>query len=150
MPVDRNVLLHETPDSLRDARSPHSTHRAGSGRDLAGEPDLSRGRVIVTGIASPGKRRLVEALRARLSASGLRVESCWEPRPSASGRVALHVHADTDLDALVESGQRGGLLAASGGADVRVPVDWEGVDGSVRRIVEALDARGPDPGRAGA
>ena len=95
--------------------------------------------VLVTGLASPGKMRLVSALQRRLEPSHIPVRSAGGPAFPADV-VVLHVHAETDFEALIEGGLPAGNR--SSGAQVIVPVDWEPVDRSVTRVVESLASHG--------
>jgi hypothetical protein len=52
------------------------------------------------------------------------------------------VHAETDLEALVEGGVSATARAAAREAEVIVRVDWERTDQSVDRVIHALVARG--------
>lgn len=95
--------------------------------------------LLITGLPSPGKARLVNALAGRLRPSNIAVRLARDA-PSPFERFILHVHAETDLEALVE----GGLPAyeSSKGAQVVVPVDWEPVERSVARVLDSLSASG--------
>ena len=93
--------------------------------------------VVVTGLPSTGKASLIDALRKRLLHADVVVES----RRAIEGEIhTMRVHAETDLEAMVE----GAPVAsrASRDADMIVPVDWEPTSRSVARIVEWLIARG--------
>ena len=107
---------------------------------------LSELTLLITGLPSPGKTRLVDALQRRLPPADIAIRvSSDGPRPTEP--AALHVHAETDFEALVE----GDLPArdASKGAALVVRVDWEPVERSVKRVVEILLARGIATARLG-
>ena len=78
--------------------------------------------VLVTGIPSPGKTRL----KAALDAAHLAFD------------VTVRVHAETDLEAMLEPGLLRETRAAAANADIVVPVDWEAPEDSVKRVVAAL------------
>ena len=100
--------------------------------------------VHVTGLASAGKQRLVAALSRRLASDALAVSTGQAaPRP---GDGTLRVHAETDIEALIEGGLRTASRNDALDADVIVPVDWEPVERSVRRVLEALADRGVSVG----
>ena len=103
--------------------------------------------LLVTGLPSPGKARLVDALEGRLRPSNISVRMGSHARGPAEMPI-LHVHAESDLEALIE----GGLpeRESSKGAQLVVPVDWEPVDRSVMRIIETLSASGVEMSAAGA
>ncbi len=146
------LFLHEMTDSLRGRVHPRrlDTRDPGDRSDpCAGDPWVAptgslTAEVIVTGLASPGKTRLVEALRRRLSPARMvvRVGAIRQVRNTEA--AVLHVHAETDLEAMVEGGLQPGAREASRRADLLVAVDWERVERSVNRVVEALIARGVD------
>ena len=93
--------------------------------------------IVVTGLPSSGKARLIDALRVRLGSAGITVEAGRAPNDSSR---SLRVHAETDLEALVEGAP---VVAQSArDADLIVPVDWESPSQSVTRVVELLIARG--------
>ena len=122
-------LLHEVSDSLRGRYDVFNSD------PLEPAVAASESLVLVTGLASPGKTRLVEALARRLRPAGIAVQA-----GSACSTVrGLHVHAETDLDSLIE-----GHLARTPlhQADVVVRVDWEPVERSVTRVIEQLVTRG--------
>ena len=94
--------------------------------------------LLITGLPSPGKARLVDALQRRLRPSDIAIRVSADGVPPLA--PTLHVHAETDLEALVE-----GRLPArdcSTDAELVVPVDWEPVERSVSRVVATLVARG--------
>jgi nicotinamide riboside kinase len=96
--------------------------------------------VVVTGLASSGKARLVDALRERLAAPHIAVRTA---QSSSSGDApSLHVHAETDVEALIEGGLKTVSRHEAQRADLVVPVDWESTDRSVDRVVAALHDRG--------
>jgi hypothetical protein len=78
----------------------------------------------LTGMPSPGKTRL----RSALQEAGIAV--------SATG--TLRVHAETDLEALLEPGLLRETRAAAASADIVIPVDWERPEDSVKRVVSFL------------
>ena len=94
--------------------------------------------VLVTGLPSAGKTRFVHALQHRLDAWHLPVRASGGPALPADVTV-LHVHADTDVEAFVEGDLAG---HSSRGAQVVVSVDWESMERSVDRVIEALHTRG--------
>jgi hypothetical protein len=96
--------------------------------------------VHVTGLASSGKERLLSALSRYLEPLGITVR--MGPVSAPSGVATLCVHAETDIEALVEGGAAQETLLEQARADVVVPVDWEPVDRSVQRVVDALIGRG--------
>lgn len=93
--------------------------------------------VLVTGLPSPGKVRLVHALHHRLEPSRIRVRVAGDAAQPEDVTI-LRVHAATDFEALVE-GARPAHEARR--ADLVVNVDWESVDRSVARVIEALNAQ---------
>lgn len=123
-------LLHGVGDSLRGryyvANSDPLDPAAAAGETV----------VLVTGLASLGKTRLVEALDRRLRPAGIGVHAST----ACSSVRGLHVHAETDLDSLIE----GHLVARTPlrKADLVVRVDWEPVERSVTRVIEQLVTRG--------
>jgi hypothetical protein len=123
-------LLHGVGDSLRGRY-----HVSNS--DLL-DPAVAAGEIVVlvTGLASPGKTRLVEALDRRLRPAGIAVQA----GTACSAVRGLHVHAETDFDSLIE----GHLVARTPlhKADVVVRVDWEPVERSVTRVIAQLVTRG--------
>jgi hypothetical protein len=123
-------LLHEVGDSLR------GRHYVSNSDSLDSTIALGEIVVLVTGLASPGKTRLVEALDRRLRPAGIAVQASTV----YSAVRGLHVHAETDLDSLIE----GHLVARAPlhKADVVVRVDWEPVERSVTRVIEQLVTRG--------
>ena len=88
--------------------------------------------LLVTGLASPGKTRFVDALLGRLDPRDIAVRTSRD-----AGEVVLHVHAETDLESMVEGGW---LLPDASDAQLKVAVDWEPIERSVRRVIEALAA----------
>ncbi len=126
MLAEFTLLLHETTDTLR--REPS--------RDAL---------VWISGVASPGKSRLITALESRLAPLGVRLHSSdGPPNGASSGRrtAIVHVHAETDLEALLEPHLLDGSRAAAGVAELQIPVDWEAVERSVARVYERLLTRG--------
>jgi hypothetical protein len=92
--------------------------------------------LLVTGLPSPGKTRFVDALARRLGPNHTIVGAL----PGAHvGSALLHVHAETDVEALVE----GPLLPPStvNRPELVVRVDWEPVAASVDRVLETLRTR---------
>jgi hypothetical protein len=81
--------------------------------------------LLVTGMPSPGKARL----RAALEAAELSIAP-----PSAPFRV----HAETDLEAMLEPGLLRETRAAAAEAHIVIPVDWESPEASVRRVIAVL------------
>lgn len=143
------LLLHEMSDSLRgrvEGRRP-ALSSAPAARDVARATKASHTTsnvVLVTGLASPGKTRLVEALRRRLEPATLTVRVGATRQLIGADAAIFHVHAETDLDAMVEGGLQSIARHASRDADLLVPVDWERVEHSVNRVIDALIARGVD------
>jgi hypothetical protein len=92
--------------------------------------------LLVTGLPSPGKTRFVDALARRLGPTHTIVGAL----PGAhAGSALLHIHAETDVEALVE-----GPLPprrATQRAELIVRVDWEPVAASVDRVLETLRTR---------
>jgi predicted metal-dependent RNase len=131
MLAELTLLLHELfePADNRGRPTGDASPRLG----VAGEPVA----VVVTGLPSPGKTRLVEALRERLRVDGIAVEASGG---TDDHRPVVRVHAETDLEALIEGAPV--VTRSARGADVIVPVDWEAPSRSVARIVELLIARG--------
>lgn len=123
-------LLHGVGDSLR------GRHYVSNSDPL--DPAVAAGEIVVlvTGLASPGKTRLIEALDRRLRPAGIAVHAST----ACSSVGGLHVHAETDLDSLIE----GHLVARTllHKADLVVRVDWEPVERSVTRVIEQLVTRG--------
>jgi hypothetical protein len=78
---------------------------------------------------SPGKARLQDALEG----AGLVV--------SSSGTV--RVHAETDLEALLDPGLMRATRAEAAKADIVIPVDWESAEDSVRRVIAVLSRLAP-------
>jgi hypothetical protein len=135
------VLLHEMSDSLRGRRHPRrSGGVAPVATGLANDRAVN-GFVYVTGLASTGKSQLVSALRERLSPTNLDVHPISGPAPPSTD-ATLHIHAETDLEALVEGRLQAAARATARSAEVLVPVDWEPVERSVNRVIEALIGRG--------
>jgi hypothetical protein len=91
--------------------------------------------LLITGIPSPGKARL----KAALEAAALPIRSGGPEGPP------LQVHAETDLEAMVEPGVLRETRVAAAKADIVIPVDWEAPEDSVRRVVAAL-SRGASSG----
>jgi MoxR-like ATPase len=91
--------------------------------------------LLVTGLPSPGKTRLVDALASRLPGSNIIVGCLPGATPST---VLLHVHAETDVDGLVEGAWCDGAAARDAALVVRV--DWEPVEQSVARVIQTLAA----------
>jgi hypothetical protein len=92
--------------------------------------------LLVTGLPSPGKTRFVDALSRRLGPGHTIVGSL--PGGHA-GSALLHVHTETDVEALVEGRWR--PPAAAQPAELVVRVDWEPVNASVDRVLETLRSR---------
>jgi hypothetical protein len=95
--------------------------------------------VVVTGLASPGKTHFVAALERRLAPAHILVRLSGGPAFPADVEV-LHVHAETDVEGMVEGVLPAGTTAR--GAAVVIPVDWEPPERGVNRVVDALVARG--------
>jgi len=86
--------------------------------------------LLVTGLPSPGKARLVDALAERFGATNILVGAL-----PGGGASVLHVHAETDADGLVEGH---GPRDTARTARVVIPVDWEPVEKSVARVAATL------------
>jgi hypothetical protein len=134
------VLLHEMSDSLRGRRHPRRSGVGPVAVAVANDRAVN-GFVYVTGLASTGKSQLVSALRERLSPTSLDVHAISGPAPPPTD-ATLHIHAETDLEALVEGRLQSAASATARNAEVLVPVDWEPVERSVNRVIEALISRG--------
>jgi hypothetical protein len=92
--------------------------------------------LLVTGLPSPGKTRFVDALSRRLGPGHTIVGSL----PGAhTGAALLHVHAETDVEALVEGAWPPRHAARR--AELVVRVDWEPINTSVDRVLETLRTR---------
>jgi hypothetical protein len=85
--------------------------------------------LLLTGMPSPGKARLKEALDAA---------DVW----IASAPAPVRVHAETDLEALLEPELQRETRAAAAQADIVVPVDWERTEKSVQRVIAFLGKQG--------
>jgi hypothetical protein len=133
MLADVSLLLHEINDAVRSRRGLRAS-RAVTHRPLA-RPTT----VYVTGLASGGKARLIARLAERLAAVDIAVHAGY---PSSSDLNALHVHAETDIEALIEGGLKTAAVRDAARADLVVPVDWEPPDRSVSRVIDALVERG--------
>ena len=92
--------------------------------------------LLVTGLPSPGKTRFVDALTRRLGPTHMVVGSL---PGAAAGTALLHVHTETDVEALVEGAWHG--RDDAGSAELVVRVDWEPLTASVDRVVETLRSR---------
>jgi hypothetical protein len=138
MLADLTLLLHEVTDVLRGTPDVPPGCEASPGRPAPRT-------VLVTGTTSPGKARLVSALERALTPSGIAVVS---PGRTGTPGLVLHVHAEADIDALLETGP-GTEGAWARRADLLVPVDWEATPHSVRRVIAALVARGVEVNEAG-
>ena len=77
--------------------------------------------MLLTGIPSPGKARLKAALDAALPLD-----------------APVRVHAETDLEAMLEPGLQRETRAAAAKADIIIPVDWESPADSVKRVIAIL------------
>jgi predicted ATPase len=82
--------------------------------------------VLLTGMPSPGKARL----KAALEAAGLAL---------TSPAVGVRVHAESDLEALLEPELQRAARDAASHADIVVEVDWEPTEDSVRRVIAFLE-----------
>jgi hypothetical protein len=91
--------------------------------------------LLVTGLPSVGKNRLVDALANRLGPAHVVVGVL----PGAHAGAVLHVHAESDVEALIEGSWR--PRPPDHAPEVVVRVDWEALDKSVERVLETLDAR---------
>jgi hypothetical protein len=81
--------------------------------------------LLLTGMPSPGKARLKEALEAT------ELSMATAPTP-------VRVHAETDLEALLDPELQRQTRAAAAQADIVVPVDWERTERSVQRVIAFL------------
>jgi hypothetical protein len=144
MLADLTLLLHEMSDALRGRAATHP-HRL----DVVCEPvGLTSGfSILVSGLASSGKTQLIEALSHQFSGRGVVVRALGDG--SDSSGAALRVHAESDLEALVEGDLAAAERRAAAAADIVVPVEWEPLARSIARITEALVARGADAARIG-
>jgi len=97
--------------------------------------------LLITGLPSPGKTRLVDALAGRLQPSRISVRIGGQAARGAESPI-LHVHAQTDIEGFIEGGLPDAQSAK--GAQLVVSVDWEPVDRSVTRIIDTLTAQGVD------
>jgi predicted ATPase len=84
--------------------------------------------LLLTGMPSPGKTRLAAALNA----AGL---------TTASAAGTLHVHAESDLEALLDPSLRRAIHAAQANADLTISVEWESTAESVRRVMTLVSSR---------
>ena len=91
--------------------------------------------LLVTGLPSAGKNRLVDALANRLGRSQVVVGSL----PGAHAGSVLHVHAESDVEALIEGSW--GKRPPDAAPEVVVRVDWEPVEKSVERVLQTLHTR---------
>lgn len=78
--------------------------------------------MLLTGIPSPGKARL----KAALDAAAIPLDA------------PVRVHAETDLEALLEPELQRQTSAAAAKADIVIPVDWESPGDSVKRVIAVL------------
>jgi hypothetical protein len=85
--------------------------------------------LLLTGMPSPGKARLKEALEAT------KLSMATAPTP-------VRVHAETDLEALLDPELQRQTRAAAAQADIVVPVDWERTERSVQRVIAFLGRQG--------
>lgn len=134
MLADVSLILHEINDAVRIRRHAREDHAAKPHTRLAPET------VFVTGLASRGKARLIDALRERLASAQIDVRT--GELPLEDDDAALRVHAETDVEALIEGGLRTASRRDAERADLIVPVDWESTDRSVSRVMAALVERG--------
>jgi hypothetical protein len=135
MLADVSLLLHEINDAVRVRRT------AQISRAVKERVQATPATVFVTGLASSGKARLVDALLRRLEPAHIDVRAA-QPPPLGTGAAALHVHAETDIEALIEGGLKLASQQDARHADLVVPVDWESAERSVSRVIEALVERG--------
>ena len=141
MLADLTILLHEMSDALRGRGAAAHPSPALVPRTFSPKSAV----IVVTGLASPQKARLVDALVTQFDGIASVVRSAsGSPAPAD---VVLRVHAETDLEAMVEGQSDDSVLARA--ADVVVPVDWEPLSRSLARITEALVARGADAAALG-
>jgi hypothetical protein len=77
--------------------------------------------MLLTGIPSPGKARLKAALDASIPVD-----------------APVRVHAETDLEAMLEPSLQRETRAAAAKADIVIPVDWESPADSVKRVIAVL------------
>jgi hypothetical protein len=141
MLADVSLLLHEINDAVRLRRGSRVIRAV---EEHAATSPVS---VFVSGLASGGKERLIGALRERLAANRITVRAGAPPEDRGP---SLHVHAETDVEALIEGRIRIASRPDGRRPDVIVPVDWESTERSVRRVVEALIDRGLADVEAGA
>lgn len=88
--------------------------------------------LLLTGMPSAGKTRLAAALNA----AGL---------TTASAAGTLHVHAESDLEALLDPPLRRAIHAEQATADLIISVDWESTTESVRRVMTLVSSRHEAP-----
>jgi len=98
--------------------------------------------VFVSGLASQGKARFIAALERRLHADGISVRVGTTTVAANHDDEVVLVHAESDLEALVEGRVWASARAAADAAEVVVRVDWEPAERSVDRVVGALRSRG--------
>jgi len=108
--------------------------------DAVGRGRTEATAVHVTGLASPGKARLLAALSRALEPIGIAVRT--GPAPPSTSIATLCVHAETDLEAWVEGSAANLTRDDESHADLVLRVDWEPIDRSVQRVVTALVERG--------
>ncbi len=98
----------------------------------------------ITGLPTPAKTRLIEALHARLASQSIQIRLCHQNTPDEleldGGRaLVLHVHAQADADALVEARR---ITWSSRSPDLVLATEWEAVGRAVQRILDLLARRG--------
>ena len=62
--------------------------------------------------------------------------------PCPRRTATLRVHAETDVEALIEGGLLRRVRADAAAADLVIAVDWESTERSVGRVVEVADVAG--------
>lgn len=91
--------------------------------------------LLVTGLPSVGKNRLVDALANRVGRHQVVVGAL----PGANVGAVLHVHAESDVEAMIEGGWKS--PPADDPPEVVIRVDWEPLEKSVERVLQLLRAR---------
>lgn len=83
----------------------------------------------ISGLPSPGKAKLIAALDAQAA------------RLALQGSRPLHIHAETDLEGMLEGSALTSVRAEARTADIVILVDWEPVAHSVARVLDAMSCR---------
>jgi hypothetical protein len=95
----------------------------------------------ITGLPTPAKTRLIEALETRLASLPVLIRASQRDAPAPRGErgVVLHVHAQADADAFVEAHQS---ASSARSPDLVLATEWEAVGCGVQRVLDLLDRRG--------